>query len=102
MFSHEKTIEVLLMPMLAITYMTKCRKDRLCLYLPNFDPECAITSTNGSQTIALKQQMHGAVSMISVTVCCTMPFFLFRYIPLLGQVISLHIFHLIRGDKWMM
>ena len=82
--------------------ITKCRKDRMCLCLPTFDPDCALTSSNGSQMMALKQQMHGAVSMIVGIVCCMLSFFLFRFIPLLGQVMPLHVFHLIREDKWMM
>ena len=51
----------------SVNYRTKrCSKDRMCMCLPSYDPECA--HTPDSKRIALTQQMHGAVSMILVIV----------------------------------
>ncbi|XP_065895941.1 tyrosinase-like [Dysidea avara] len=43
----------------------KCRKDRICLCLPSFDPDCAFMTSKGSRMIALTQQMHSAVHTIT-------------------------------------
>ena len=52
----------------------KCREDRMCLCLPNYDPHCTYT---GQKMIAFQQNLHSMVSIIVVFVCWILYYTLF-------------------------